>query len=175
MRLKMLLLTLFSAIGTVAASEEKRVYLEDKNGVRLEIATVNFQSDGGYSTKMNEAVFTDHFLSMRPFKCLEGKDKHWCHVPYPYAISRNVSQDLQDIEYDFLFLWKGASEYGINMWNGVYYLLSEEEGRITGFMHEMDMNLLAVPPAEGNMRPITSKHLHPSDPDSHWLPVMVIE
>ena len=112
---------------------------------------------------------------MRPFRCLEGPQKHWCHVPYPCAIDRSLGEDVVDLEYDFLFVWKGGTEYGINLWNGVYYKLAEQDGALIGAMHEMDMNLLAVPPAAGEMRPIASKHLHQAEPDSHWLPVMVIE
>ncbi|MGP6089460.1 hypothetical protein [Antarctobacter jejuensis] len=154
----------------------RAVYLEDAQGHRQHIADVSFDAEGRYSVTMQAAPFTDHFLSMRPFKCLEGPDKHWCHVPYPYPIARQVGpEDLTDLEYDFLFLWKGASDYGIDMWNGVYYRLTEEEGRLVGRLHEMDMGLLAVPPAEGVMRPLRDVDLEQSDPGSHWLPVLVIE
>lgn len=156
-------------------AEQKTVYLQDGAGQRIEIAQVDIAPDGSYSVRMNDTVFSDHFLSMRPFKCLEGPAKHWCHVPYPYDLSRNISQDLVDLEYDFLFLWKGATEYGINMWNGVYYRLSQEGGQTTGTLYEMDMNDLAAPPDPGVLRPIKNTDLHDGDPDSHWLPVMVID
>ncbi|WP_300009264.1 hypothetical protein [uncultured Roseobacter sp.] len=157
------------------AAEERQVYLEAQDGTRVQIASLILAGDGTYSVQMQEAAFTNHFLSMRPFKCLEGPAKHWCHVPYPYEIARDVSADLTDLEYDFLFLWKGAGEYGINMWNGVYYDLSDQDGVIVGILHEMDMNLLAVPPDAGELRPLKAGDLHASDPDSHWLPRMVIE
>ncbi len=160
---------------TGVVAEERQVYLEAQDGTRIEIASLILAGDGTYSVQMQEAAFTNHFLSMRPFKCLEGPAKHWCHVPYPYEIARDVSADLTDLEYDFLFLWKGAGEYGINMWNGVYYDLSEQDGVIVGTVHEMDMNLLAAPPDAGEMRPLKAGDLHASDPDSHWLPRMVIE
>jgi hypothetical protein len=175
MRLKILALLVLFNCASAAVSEERRVYLEDAGGARLAIATLNFRPDGSYSARMNETVFADHFLSMHPFKCLEGPDKLWCHVPYPYAIDRNVSSDLTDIEYDFLFVWKGADAYGIDMWNGIYYRLSEQDGKLVGELHEMDMNVLAAPPAAGDMRPVDDAQIHPPDPDSHWLPRMVIE
>lgn len=152
------------------------VFLEESQGTRIHIADLRFDADGHYTVDMLDAPFTDHFLSMRPFKCLDGPDKHWCHVPYPYDIARQVGpDDLTDLEYDFLFLWKGATDYGIDMWNGVYYRLEPQDGRLVGRLYEMDMGMLGVPPAQGVMRPVRDVDLEESDPDSHWLPVLVIE
>ncbi len=173
MKYALILMACLSAAAVGA--EERRVYLEAQNGTRVQIATLMIAEDGSYAVSMNDTVFTDHFLSMRPFKCLEGPAKHWCHVPYPYEIARNISGDLTDLEYDFLFLWKGATEYGINMWNGVYYDLFETDGNVTGTLYELDMNTLAAPPVAGDLRPLEAGDLHESDPDSHWLPHLIIE
>lgn len=150
-----------------------RVLLETGQGDQIEIATLKGGPDG-YSVAMTDAAFSDHFLSMRPFKCVEGPQKTWCHVPYPYDIKRTASQDLVDLEYDFLFVWKGKTEYGINMWNGVYYVLENDGPGFVGTLHEVNMDLLAAPPEDGNLRPLRAKDLEPSDPDSHWLPVLRI-
>ena len=150
----------------------------DGDGQEWAIATVTFspERDGTYQFALNDEVFTDHFLSMRPFKCLESPEKHWCYVPYPYEITRKVStEDLTDLEYDLLFVWKGATEYGINLWNGVYYKLTVDGDRLVGQIYEMDMDRLGVPPDAGDLRPIEEKHLEEGDPDSHWLPTVVIE
>ena len=173
--MKTLPLWLLLASSGAAMAETKTVFVEDAAGTQIEIATVDVGADGTYSLSMNDAPFADHFLSMRPFKCLEGPAKHWCHVPYPYEINRNISADLTDLEYDFLFVWKGANEYGINMWNGVYYKLEDEDGQLVGTLHEMDMDALSAPPDAGVLRPLSAKDLHPSDPDSHWLPRLVIK
>ncbi|WP_299693628.1 hypothetical protein [uncultured Tateyamaria sp.] len=162
-------------VAAAAAAEPQGVYLESQDGTRVKIATVEVSGSGDYTVEMAEAPFADHFLSMRPFRCLEGPAKHWCHVPYPYEIARNIGADLTDLEYDFLFLWKGATEYGINMWNGVYYKLDRADGRLIGTLHEMDMDLLSAPPGAGDLRPLRASDLHESDPDSHWLPRMIIE
>lgn len=160
-------------------SGERTIFLETTSGARTEIGRVAFTPQGAgsrYAIEWDEGAFADHFLSMRPFKCLEGPDKHWCHVPYPYDIKRSVSpDDLVDLEYDLLFLWKGATEYGINMWNGVYYRLEMEDGRLIGRLNEMDMDTLSAPPDDGNLRPVRDQDLEPGDPDSHWLPRVVIE
>jgi len=158
------------AAGTYGA------FLEEAGGTRIKVAAISVDAEGHYDLVMESQPFTDHFLSMRPFKCLEGPDKHWCHVPYPYEIRRHVSgADLTDLEYDFLFLWKGATDYGINMWNGVYYKLSVEEGRLVGHLHEMDMDILSAPPEAGDLRPVGAYDLEEGDPDSFWLPRLVIE
>lgn len=66
--------------------------------------------------------------------------------------------------------------FTINMWNGVYYVLEpDEDGRLVGRLHEMNMDILAVPPDEGDLRPIQPKHLEPGEPESHWLSRLVVE
>lgn len=163
--------------ASAALAETRTIYLEDAGGSRIAIADLHLAADeGSYELVLRTEPFTDHFLSMRPFKCIEGPQKHWCHVPYPYQNARDLADELTDLEYDLLFLWKGAGDYGITMWNGVYYRLQEQsDGRITGALHEMNMDILAVPPEPGELRPIRDADLEPGDPDSHWLPRVVIE
>lgn len=178
-----LIAALFLSAGAALASPQiagpRTVYLTDASGARTAIADLSFTPDADgatYEIEMRDGVFADHFLSMRPFKCLEGPAKYWCYVPYPYEIRRKVTaEDLTDLEYDLLFIWKGATEYGINMWNGVYYQLEIADGRITGAISEMDMDKLAVPPDAGVLRPIRAQDIEEGDPDSHWLPFVVIE
>ncbi len=174
--MKILILAGLLMAPLASLADTRGVYLETAEDERIRIATVTLDADKGYTVEMAEEPFADHFLSMRPFKCLEGPSKHWCHVPYPYEIARNVGNDLIDLEYDFLFIWKGATEYGINMWNGIYYKLEGDAGgTLTGTLHEMDMDLLSAPPAAGELRPLRQKDLHLTDPASHWLPRLVIE
>ncbi|WP_170785527.1 hypothetical protein [Ruegeria lacuscaerulensis] len=176
-----LLLGLASALPSVAKplTGQKEIFLVDDAGHRILIGYVKFSQNGEttiYDLEFNDEVFSEHFLSMRPFKCLEGPDKHWCHVPYPYELQRYVSaEDLTDLEYDLLFIHKGATEYGINMWNGIYYRLNADGDHLVGQLHEMDMDVLSAPPEAGNLRPIKHDDIHESDPDSHWLPGIVIE
>lgn len=169
------LLVLLSLAGAAQADVTHTVALEAVDGTRIEIATLTVAADDSYTVDMRDAAFGEYFLSMRPFKCLAGPEKHWCHVPYPYAIRRNLSADLVDLEYDFMFLWKGATDYGINFWNGVYYVLERDGDRLIGRMHEIDMGGLAIPPDAGNMRPVETEDLEPADPSGHWLPYLIIE
>jgi hypothetical protein len=161
-------------LSAYAFDGQREVFLAPSDGARIKIADLSV-SDNTYSISMNDAVFTDHFLSMRPFKCIEGPEKHWCHVPYPYENRHSLSDDFTDLEYDFLFLWKGASEYGINMWNGVYYVLEEDGDQLVGRLHEMDMDTLSAPPDPGELRPVTMKNLEPGEPESLWLPMLIVE
>lgn len=163
------------ALSANIADGARSVYLEDQVGNRVDIAEISV-SNGVYEIEMKGEKFSDHFLSMRPFKCIDGAEKTWCHVPYPYAIARDISDELTDLGYDLLFLWKDKGEYGTDLWNGVYYQLElSDDGRIRGHLHEMDMNILSAPPDAGNMRPIRDIDLEPGEADSHWLPVVVIE
>lgn len=166
-------LVLWPGLCGAAELDGMKVFLRGTDGTEIEIATLAGPRDR-YSVVLNDAVFSDHFLSMRPFRCIEGVEKTWCHVPYPYEIKRNISNELTDLEYDFLFVWKGKTDYGIDMWNGVYYRLEEDGAGWIGRMHEMNMDVLAVPPEAGEVRPIREVDLEEADPDSHWLPRMVI-
>ncbi|WP_299676056.1 hypothetical protein [uncultured Roseobacter sp.] len=166
-------LVLVPGLAGAAEVDGATVYLEEADGTRIEVATLAGPRNS-YSVALNDAVFSDHFLSMRPFRCIEGAEKIWCHVPYPYDIKRDISDDLIDLEYDFLFVWKGKTDYGINMWNGVYYRLETVGEGLVGRMYEMDMGVLAVPPEAGELRPVREVDLEEADPEGHWLPRMVI-
>ena len=177
-----LILCLSLAFEGAAASPltgTKDLRLLDRDGNAVVIGTVTFAQDGDVTTyeidwKLDK--FGEYFLSMRPFKCLEGPDKLWCRVPYPYDIQRKVrADDLTDLEYDTLFIWKKASDYGIDMWNGIYYKFEIEGDVLTGRLHEMDMDILSAPPDAGDLRPVGDYDIEAGDPDSHWLPVLRIE
>jgi len=156
----------------------KTIRLHPVDGEPITVGEVTFRegTDAGYTLTYDDTLFTDHFLSMRPFKCLEGAEKLWCRVPYPYDIKREVSDaDLTDLEYDLMFVWKNEGEYGIDLWNGVYYSLQAEDEKLIGVMNDFDLNELASPPEDGNLRPIAQDILEEADADSHWLPRLTIE
>ncbi len=166
------------ALGGAAGALETGsygVWLQTAQGnEKIRIADLAMAEDGLYSVDMDHSQFSEHFLSMRPFRCLDGPEKLWCHVPYPYAINRNISNDLIDIEYDFLFIWKKAGSYGIDLWNGVYYVVKTDGPSLVGVMHEMDMNSLSVPPEDGVLRPVNRSLLDPAEPENHWLPTLLV-
>ena len=133
------------------------------------------QGGHGYKIKWAADQFEDHFLSMRPFKCVPGGEKLWCHTPYPYEIKRHLADDdVTDLEYDLIFVWKPKGEYGINLWNGVYYQLEATEFGWKGVMSEYDLGILGVPPEAGELRPILEKDLHEASTEDHFLPFIEI-
>ena len=163
-----------AAAAGPALAAERGVYLVDNQGLEIRVATVAIEGET-YRVDWDDAKFGDYFLSMRPFKCLEGPEKLWCRVPYPYEIRRNLAGgDLTDLEYDLMFIWKRAGEYGINMWNGVYYQLEDTGAAYEGVLHEMDMDLLSAPPDAGVLRPIGEYDTEAGEPESHWLPRVIV-
>ena len=158
------------------------VYLIDQAQQETKIADVTLsstQSDTGQSgfvITMDYSAFNDHFLSMRPFKCIEGQTEWLCHLPYPYETRATISSDdLIDLEYQLLFIRKSPSEFGIDAWNGLYYRLTlNDDNTLHGQLLEGDLNVLASPPAEQYARPIDLTEFIDSDPKRRLFPGMVI-
>ena len=178
--LSILTVCLSGAVASASPFEGARtIYLVEQDGTKHDVASIRFDASGDgwtYRIEWRDDRFGEHFLSMRPFRCLEGTDKYWCRIPYPYENRRTVSGgDLADLEYDTMFIWKGATEYGINMWNGVYYKLAVDGDRLVGRIHELDMGKLSAPPESGNLRPVREVDLEPGEVESHWLPTLVVE
>jgi hypothetical protein len=175
-------LLFWSVVVSAATLEEKKqIILQSASGEPVTIATAEFSklSGGGYSytVEMVEDLYSDHFLSMRPFKCFTAPKQMLCHLAYPYPKTQKItSSDLQDLEYDLLFIHRKGADYGINPWNGIYYKLTlHSDGTITGVLTEVDLDILAVPPEPGVIRPITASDLNEADPASHAFPTLIIK
>ena len=132
---------------------------------RLEIA------DDGHEFEPDENLFTNHFLSMRPFRCFNQDKVMWCYLPYPYDKPTKVTaEDMRSLEYDLLFIHRSANDYGIDAWNGLYFKVddvSKEASEIVGELREVDLNILASPPENGIVWPITDEDLHVDESDRH--------
>lgn len=128
------------------------IYLIDQNGDELEVGSAEFSSsDGdayGIHVDMDSPLFEDQFLSMRPFNCLTESAEWFCYLPYPYDLKKTVTaDDLTELEYQLLFIWKSPKDFGIDAWNGIYYRLTpNEDGSISGKLLQGDLNVLASPP-----------------------------
>lgn len=149
----------------------KTITLVADGGERVAIGTVAFKRDGdaaAFEISLDASKFQDEFLSMRPFSCLPDAKQMWCHLAYPYDLKRRVTaEDLTDLEYALLFLFKPPNGYGIDPWNGLYFKMAlEADGAITGTLHDVNLDPLGTPPADRSARTIHASDLTKSDPAS---------
>ncbi len=155
----------------------KRVWLEGNGGEALEIGTLEIGRSGDsyrFEFVLADANFSDHFLSMRPFKCIDGAPMY-CHLVYPYGKPQTLSaDDLASLEYEFLFIVRSPNEYGIDPYHGRYYVLSLEDGVFRGEPKAVDLNILAAPPEPGAGRPITEAELDFIETESERFPRLLI-
>lgn len=157
-----LAVSLFFSASLLAADfpENAGIYLVDSKDIETKIGNVKFAATAEGSTAvsvdMDNSAFSEHFLSMRPFRCIEDKSEWFCYLEYPYDLRQLITRDdLSDLEYQLLFIKKLPSEFGIDAWNGLYYKLEHQtDGSITGELLEGDLNVLQSPPAEKFSKPV---------------------
>lgn len=150
------------------------------DGARTPIGTVSFTLATGdmrqFSIRWRHEVFTDHFLSMREFKCLPGGPEISCQVPYPYAQPGTVAPgQLAWLEHSLLFLHKSPSEFGAKLWNGLYFALREQGDRLVGTPQAVDLNAIGAPPARLDVPPFGPAQRHEVPAGARWLRQLVIE
>lgn len=181
LRPNLLALSLVSlwTFNAFAIEGEKTVYAEPAEGELIAIGNLAFSKAGdrlAYSFDLDEAAFSEHFLSMRPFKCLEIDRQTVCHLPYPYDLTGSVQPpDWRDLEYRLLFLFKNAGDYGIDFANGYYFRFEQDGDRLIGVRHETDMDQLASPPPADVIYPLDEAELYQSEGDGHPLQRLIIE
>ena len=158
-------------------TQSYRVFLQNSDQtVSLDIARIEMKQQGDgfdYRVYMDEKRFADYFLNMRPFKCMTDKVNMLCHLAYPYSIERRITNtDFSALEHDFLFIRRKPTDYGIDPWNGLYYRIHKKGNEYLGQAHEVDLNILAVPP--DNPLPLKDAELHEIDEGQLWLPRLLI-
>ena len=157
-----------------------KVELLDVSGEATQIGTVNFvnKPDGTarFTIDISADVFSDHFLSMRPFRCITGDADWYCYLDYPYELHETISvDDLTNLEYQLLFISKKKSEFGIDAWNGIYYKLNvDQHGIITGQLMQGDLNVLQSPP-EPYSHPIDLNEFFAGDAHKQRYPSLRIQ
>ncbi len=135
------------------------VFLVDQSGNETAIGSIRFSTNDentfGIKVEIEGDVFSDQFLSMRPFNCITDPKEWYCYLQYPYELNNTISSaDLTDLEYQLLFVLKSPSEFGIDAWNGLYFKLALAQPQvIVGTALSGDLNVLQSPP-EPNTRPI---------------------
>lgn len=174
--LALLLLLAPPALAEVPVGS-KRVLFENGSGSSFEIGTLQIERSGDtyrFEFRLTELNFSDHFLSMRPFKCIDGQPMY-CHLAYPYNKPATLSADeLINLEYEFLFIVRSPKEYGIDPYHGRYYVLKLEDGVFRGEPKAVDLNILAAPPDTGVIHPITEAELDFIEIETERFPRLVI-
>tara|TARA_B100000614_G_scaffold73345_1_gene65294 strand:+ start:2456 stop:3022 length:567 start_codon:yes stop_codon:yes gene_type:complete len=179
-----LLLVLMGVSHSIAVAQpddplagEKRIILKGNKGEQLDIGSVTFVPGAKgirYTLTIDHSHFTDYFLSMKEMKCLEGPEL-WCHLPYPYEQPRTVSKNnFSWLAHDLLFMYKKKGEFGANFWNGIYYKMTLNNGRITGEAQAVDLNKLAAPPDDLTLPPFGEFERTDIEPQPRFLPFVEI-
>ncbi|MCB1418631.1 MAG: hypothetical protein KDJ74_06380, partial [Notoacmeibacter sp.] len=187
MTLSAAVLTLLGGLALPAEAVFERlpdtaeIVLNGKDGSEQAIGTVTFgpmQANGerGFAVDLSTGPFSEHFLSMRPFRCLETETEWYCHLPYPYSLRGTISaDDMTDLEYSLLFIRKAPAEFGIDAWNGLYFRLRAGPLKtLQGTLMEGDFNVLASPPEQGNTRPLDPQTFIEGDAQRRAFPSLVI-
>jgi hypothetical protein len=179
---------LLGLAGSAAAWElqgTRTLVAHTRDGQHLTLGTVEFtpRDDGrviAFAVHMDHARFTDHFLSMKEFKCLEGGGEVVCHVPYPYPNPRTIAvtatgADLSWLEHHLLFLFKLPKEFGAKLWNGLYYRLQRTERGLVGTPQAIDLNLISAPPAPADTPPYRPALRDDIPAGARWIERLTIE
>lgn len=156
-----------------------RISLIDQQGKELDIGQVTFSRVDKENTRveveLESSAFEDQFLSMRPFKCITEPTEWFCYLNYPYELHKLInSDDLTELEYQLMFIWKSPKMHGIDAWNGVYYQLSAQaDGTIIGKLLQGDLNVLASPP-EPFSHPVDLHEFIEEDAKNRLFPSLII-
>jgi hypothetical protein len=160
---------------------QKRVLLLAADGTRTEIGTVQFTPTGDGQTarvavNLHTERFTDHFLSMREFKCLPGGTELSCHVPYPYANPGTVTPGkLGWLEHRLLFFYKKPADFGAKLWNGIYWQLKPTPAGWVGTPQAIDLNRIGAPPEKLDEPPYRPALRDDMPADARWFRQLLIE
>lgn len=170
-----------AALGNPVLTGTKRIVLSNDAGERHEIGSIAFRDAGAGKTAFKIDLgpqFGDHFLAMRPFRCLTGAQQRLCWFPVTNEEQVISAQDLVPLEYALMFMKTKPTALHVNPFNGVYYKLSWTEGGLRGRVFDLDMDPFISPPADPaqrRARPVGAADLQAADIGSHWLPELRIE
>lgn len=174
-------LALSSLTASAARLEgTKAVFAHTRDKERIPIGSVRFDPQGGglstFVLSMDYARFADYFLSMKEFKCLDGKVEIVCHVAYPYANPRTVSeQDMRWLEHALLFVFKSPSEFGANLRNGLYFRFEPDGAGWRGRPQSIDLNHISAPPDDAAMPPYGPAMRDDVSAGERWIESVTIE
>ncbi|MCU0870094.1 MAG: hypothetical protein MUF30_10935 [Burkholderiales bacterium] len=159
----------------------RTLVLSNAAGEREVLGTVDFRDAGDGRTAFEVQMDTrlgEHFLAMRPFRCLTGARQRLCWYPVRVEPASIRDDDLAPLEYALMFMKSAPGALHLDPVDGVYYRLERTADGLRGQAFDLDMdpfiNPAGVPP-ERRARPVGAAQLEVADPASHWLPVLTIE
>jgi hypothetical protein len=158
----------------------KNLIATTRDQQRIPIGSVQFEPRGdgsiAFELAMDHSKFTDHFLSMKEFKCLTGPTEIFCHVPYPYPQPATISaRDLSWLEHSLMFLFKLPNEFGAKLWNGVYFRFEATEQGLVGRPQAIDLNRISAPPLISDRPPFGAAFRDDIRPGARWIESLSIE
>jgi hypothetical protein len=160
-----------------ALSGDKDIVLHTRDSKTIVIGTVHFtpQGDGAaFRIVFDDKKFTQYFLSMREFKCVEGEEV-FCHVPYPYPNPDKVSaKDLSWLEHALLFFYKRPQDYGAKMSHGLIYTFKLTPNGLVGTPQSIDLDEIAVPPDDKSVAFFSGDHRYDIPPHDRWVESVTI-
>ena len=180
-------LCLWGLVGVISGahafdfSGDKQLLASTPDQSRLRIGTVKFApaSAAGefkFEVKLDTAVMTEFFLSMREFTCLPSATEISCFVPYPHKHPGTVSaSNLAWLEHNLLFLYKRPSDFGAKLWNGVIFKFKDEGAALVGRPQAIDLNRISAPPDSSTEPPYGPIDRDDFPPAARWLRELRIE
>lgn len=158
----------------------KSIVVTTREGQRMPIGSVHFSPapDGtvAFKVSMDPQRLTDHFLSMREFKCLDGSTEVVCHVPYPHPQPGVVTPaNLAWLEHSLLFFYKQPQDFGAKLWNGIYFQLQPGEASLVGTPQAIDLNLIGAPPLDPGAPPYVPALRDAMPLEKRWIQSLSIE
>jgi hypothetical protein len=182
---RLFLLLALLALAPIAQAWElagsKTISAVTRDQQRIPIGTVDFKpaANGAtaFTVTMDHSRFTDHFLSMKEFKCMEGANEVMCHVPYPYKNPSTVNgNDFAWLEHQLLFLFKQPRDFGAKLWNGLYFRLQPDADGLglVGLPQAVDLNLISAPPDDLRTPPYNASLRDDVPAGSHWIERLLI-
>ncbi|SKA85022.1 hypothetical protein SAMN02745130_02568 [Thiothrix eikelboomii] len=150
------------------------------DGSAVVLGTIDFtpteQGAANFKLNLRTEQLSDHFLSMREFKCIEASQELTCYVPYPYPHPATISpNDFVWLEHSLLFFFKAPRDFGAKLWNGLYFEFQQSGTMLIGTPKAVDLNLIAAPPADPLQAPFEKELRHEIPADSRWLRSLVLE
>jgi hypothetical protein len=179
-----LTLILLAALSLPAAAWDfqgrKNLIATTRDQQRIAIGNVQFEPRGdgsiAFAVSMDHSKFTDHFLSMKEFKCLTGPTEIFCHVPYPYPQPGTINaRDLSWLEHSLMFLFKLPNEFGAKLWNGVYFRFALTEQGLVGRPQAIDLNRISAPPLIPERPPYGAANRDDIAAGARWIESLAIE